>query len=73
MTPVRKYRTHEEAHRDRELKPGDPRIPERMRQVLYMGHGLYPLARPAGVFKFRTIDEAKAFRTSWPRRPSGSE
>lgn len=68
MTPVRKYRTHEEAHRDRWLKPGDPRIPESLRQVLYMGARLFPVARPVGVFKFRTMEEANAFRSVWVRK-----
>jgi hypothetical protein len=67
MTPVRKFRTHEEAHRAHWLEPGDPRIPERLRQVLYMNARLYPILRPIGVFKFRTIEDANAFRERWSR------
>ena len=71
MSPVRKYKTHEEAHRDRRLEPGDPRIPEHLLQLFDLWERLCPLARPLGVFKFRSIDEAKAFRQSWPKRSRG--
>lgn len=65
--PVRKFRTHDEARRAQELQPGDPRIPDRLRQVLYMGAQLYPVDRPRGVHRFRSPAEANAWRASWPR------
>jgi|KBSMisStandDraft_5_1062788.scaffolds.fasta_scaffold4042622_2 hypothetical protein len=67
--PVYRFRTHEEAHRSRWMKPGDPRIGPTLSQVLYMGARLYPRARPAGVHKFRSIAEANAWRATWPRVP----
>ena len=63
--PVRKHRTHEDARRGQWLEPGDPRIPERLRQVLHMGARLHPVKRPRGVHKFRSIEEANAWRASW--------
>ena len=67
--PVQKFRTHEEARRALWLFPGDPRIPRRMRHVFHVAAGLYPLARPRGVQKFRSIEEANASRKLWQRRP----
>ena len=67
--PVYRFRTHEEAHRSRWMKPGDPRIESAMGQVLDMGARMWPLARPAGVRKFRTVSEARAWRATWPRAP----
>jgi hypothetical protein len=67
--PVYRYRTHDEAHRARWMKPGDPRIPIALGNALDMGARMWPLARPAGVHKFRTLEEAAAWRASWPRAP----
>lgn len=63
--PVRKYVTHADAHRADWLKPGDARIPERVRQVLHLGEHLYPIRRPPGVHRFRTLADAQAWRKSW--------
>jgi hypothetical protein len=73
--PVERFRSHEEARRALWLSPGDPRIPMRLRRVPSMAAGLYPLDRPRGVFKFRSIEEANASRKQWKRRgpnPDGS-
>jgi len=67
--PVYRFRTHEEAHQSRWMKPGDSRIGSTLRQVLYMGERLCPRARPHGVHKFRTLIEARAWRDTWPRVP----
>lgn len=67
--PVQKFRTHEEARRALWLFPGDPRIPKTMRRVFQMAAWLYPLARPHGVQKFRSLEEANASRKLWKRRP----
>jgi len=66
--PVQKFRTHEEARRALWLSPGDPRIPRRMRHVYHVAIGLYPLARPRGVSKFHSIEEANASRKLWKKR-----
>ena len=69
--PVFKYRTHEEAHRARWLEPGDPRLHRRLAFVLGMGSWLFPRERPPGVRRFRTVEEAAAWRTAWKPRPRG--
>jgi len=70
--PVEKFRTHEEARRALWLSPGDPRIMGSLRGVLSMAIGLYPVHRPRGVFKFRSIEEANADRKRWKKRaPEG--
>lgn len=68
MTPIQKFRTHEEARQALWLAPGDPRIPKRLRRVLSMAMWLYPLDRARGVFKFRSIEEASTSRRQWRRR-----
>ena len=65
--PVRKFATHDDVRRAQALDPGDPRIPERLRQVLHMGAQLYPVVRPPGVHRFRSLAEANAWRAAWPR------
>ena len=45
----------------------------RLRRVLSMAAGLYPLDRPRGVFKFRSIEEANASRKQWKRRGSNPD
>jgi hypothetical protein len=67
--PVYRYRTHEEAHRARWKWPGDPRLGSILRQVLHTGERMWPLARPAGVRRFRTLAEASAWRATWSRKP----
>ena len=64
--PVYRYRTHEEAHRARWKWPGDPQLGRMMGQALHMGARMWPLARPAGVRKFRSVAEANAWRSTWP-------
>lgn len=67
--PVYKFRTHEEAHRARWLESGDPRLHRRLDAVLGMGVWLFPRERPPGVHKFRTLEEAAAWRAAWKPRP----
>jgi hypothetical protein len=54
--PVQKFRTFEEARRALWTAGGDPSIPERLRRL-----GELARSRPArrGVFRYRTIEEAK--------------
>lgn len=67
--PVFKYRTHEEAHRARWLAPGDPRLPRLIVSLMGMADFLCPVERPPGVRKFRTIEEARAWRDGWKQHP----
>jgi len=66
--PVQKFNSHEEARRALWVPRGDPRIPRMIQRVLSIAHGLYPLDRPRGVFKFRSIEEANASRRLWKKR-----
>ena len=50
------------------LERGDPKIVERLRQVLYMGGQLHPVERPRGVHRFQTIADAQAWRAAWEGR-----
>ena len=67
--PVFRHRTREEAARVKWIDPGDTRLGERLRQIYHTGERLWPLARPPGVWKFRTLADAAAWRASWPRAP----
>lgn len=71
--PVQRFRTHEEARRALWIAPGDPRIPRKLQGWLELWVHLYPLDRPRGVFKFRSIEEANASRKSWKRRGPASD
>jgi hypothetical protein len=58
--PVKKFRTLDEAARSLWLDPGDPRIWDGVvrRWHLHRFFARQPTrARPAGVFKYRSIDE----------------
>ena len=65
--PVHRFRTHDEARRAQQLAPGDPRLAERIRQVLDMGARLFPVVRPPGVHRFTSHAEANAWRAAWKR------
>jgi len=56
--PVRKFRTFEEARRALWTRPGDPRLLQRMKGLGELGRRMGP--RPHGVFRYRSIAEAKA-------------
>jgi hypothetical protein len=56
---VEKFRTFEDARRALWLEAGDPRILERLRTLADLA-GV--LDGPRGVFRFRTIGEAKSRR-----------
>jgi hypothetical protein len=62
---VQRFRTFEEARRALWLRPGDPRILERMKRL---GELARAPGRPPGVSRFRTIEEAKADRPPSRRR-----
>ena len=61
--PVRRFRSFEEARQALWTEPGDPALPERMKRL---GELARPVDRPRGVFRFRSIGEAKAAKN----RPS---
>lgn len=54
--PVRKFRSLEEARQALWTAPEDPAILERMKRL---GQLARAPQRPRGVFRFRSIDEAK--------------
>jgi hypothetical protein len=58
---VQKFRTFEDARRALWLEPGDPSILERMRRLAELSQSP---ARQRGVFRFRTIQEAKGAHSS---------
>jgi len=60
---VRRFRSFEEARQALWTEPGDPALPERMKRL---GELARPVDRPRGVFRFRSIGEAKAAKN----RPS---
>jgi hypothetical protein len=55
--PVQKFRTFEEARRALWMPPGDPLILERMKRLGELGR---PRPVRRGVFRYRSIEEAKA-------------
>jgi len=55
--PVQKFRTFEEARRALWMAPGDPLILEHMKRLGELAQ-LRPVRR--GVFRYRSIEEAKA-------------
>ena len=56
---VQKFRTLEEARRALWLEAGDPKILDRMKRL---GELSRAAKRPHGVFRYRTIEEAKGRR-----------
>jgi len=60
---VRRFRSFEEARQALWTEPGDPALLERLKRL---GELARPVDRPRGVFRYRTIGEAKAARN----RPS---
>lgn len=72
--PVVKYRSIEEQGQLPWHEPGDPENLERVIRLMALAAWLYPLERPRGVHRFRTIEEAAAWRATWkPRaRPEAS-
>ncbi len=56
---VEKFRTFEAARRALWLEPGDPRILDRLRRLAELAP---ERRRPAGVFRFATIEDAKRRR-----------
>lgn len=66
--PIYKFRTLDEMRRAQWLTPDDPRLPRIIRfnwQLAWEMSGRF--VPPRGVFKFRSLDEASAFRLAWER------
>jgi hypothetical protein len=63
---VQKFRTFEDARRALWLEAGDPEILIRMRRLGELARGA---ERPHGVFRYRTIEEAKGDDGLGQRRP----
>lgn len=59
--PVHKFRTFDDARRALWTVPGDPRLLERLKRL---GELVRPIGRPTGVFRYRSIEEAKTRRTT---------
>lgn len=57
--PVRKFRTFDEARRALWTAPGEAGLVERLKRL---GELARPEPRPAGVFRYRSIVDAKADR-----------
>jgi hypothetical protein len=55
--PVHKFRTFQEAREALWTDAGDPRLLERMKRL---GEMARPVGRPHGIFRYRTLAEAKA-------------
>jgi len=66
---VQKFRTFEEARRALWLAAGDPAILERMKRL---GGLARVRAHPSGVYRFRTIEDAKAAKRRKPTDPAGA-
>ncbi|MEQ1834337.1 MAG: hypothetical protein ABL977_14915 [Candidatus Eisenbacteria bacterium] len=64
--PVIKYPSVADQPPQRWHAPGDPANLERVEQLMALAAWLCPRARPRGVFRFRTIEEAQAWREAWP-------
>lgn len=66
--PVQKFRTFDEA---REALWGEPGSPEHLRRVAWLwafGRKLSPRRYPAGVHRYRSIQEAGRARERWERQ-----
>ena len=58
--PVTKFKTFDDARRALWLDSGDPKILEHMKRLSELARPRPP--RPHGVFRYKTIEEAKADR-----------
>jgi hypothetical protein len=69
---VRKFRTIEEmnaADEERWLPSGDPRLIRRIEALWHEASLLIPpLDIPAGVYKYRSVEEANADRERWEQK-----
>ena len=64
--PVRRLRSLDEAEQSVWLDRNDPRLWPTIRSVWELADRLYcPRRLPAGVYKYRSIDEANQVRESW--------
>lgn len=63
--PVTKYRSIADQPAQRWHEPGDPANLERVEQLMALAAWLCPRTRPHGVHRFRSIEEAAAWRAAW--------
>lgn len=54
--PVQRFRTFEDARRALWREPGEPSILQHMKRIAELAR---PVPCPRGVFRFRTIEDAK--------------
>lgn len=66
--PVIKYPSVADQPAQRWHAPGDPGNLARAERLMALAAWLCPRERPRGVFRFRTIEEAQAWRETWPMR-----
>ena len=67
--PVIKYRNVADQPAQLWHAPGDPANLARAERLMALAAWLCPRERPRGVFRFRTIEEAQAWRETRPVRP----
>lgn len=71
--PVQRFRSFEEARRALWAESGSPDIANRMRLLWAFAARLTTRRAPAGVRRFRTLEEAQHERATWETvRPPGS-
>lgn len=65
---LRRFRDFDEARDALWVRPGDPRLLERIRSCWEFARRLVPVAGPRGLRRFRTIEEANQEREEWTFR-----
>ncbi|MEM7244286.1 MAG: hypothetical protein AAF533_03020 [Acidobacteriota bacterium] len=66
--PVEKFRSIEEMKEHRpHYEPGSPRLMRVIRHVMELARRTAPRRYPPGVYKFRTIGDARVHQDEWDR------
>jgi hypothetical protein len=63
--PIERFKGFAEAREALWLRPGDPRIAEKMRKLWAFSSQLAPWPHPRGLWKFRSQEEANEHREAW--------
>jgi hypothetical protein len=64
---IRKFRSIEEMKANRWREPDDPKLPDVWRSMWHRGQASAKRPFKAGVYKYRTYDEAKAQADAWSK------